>query len=604
MTGIVGEHLLQEVAKEISLLLRDFQKLIKVIALYPDNNPLPMKMRDSVGHQFLAMLARYNGFKFDIHPETVIYNGEVVYEDPRKEEALADIFYKAGIVTLELKKNLSEEEFNLFLDILKEYLNQPITERDLVTLLWQEQFDGIRFSTIEDVALAKFDAETAAQEFRSDYLESHADSDRVEFSQIALDSTDDEETTTESKKISPETAEAARQMGISLAPASDQESNFELLINECQSFSFEEQRLVQQLLHENRHFDHYRTVARILTEILHIWKEIKPFSETATICEKILHELLNNGAFSPAADFVHSLQDLQDQLDPQKAAFRSRLDDFLRRAGDKDHIDRLTEIINQQEKVDTNSIEIYLESLGWEALFNITDMLGKLVAKNARLMVCDYLARHGRHRLTIIGNGIRDQRWYVVRNIVMILGQIGGDQILEYLSVSARHPDHRVRAETINVLANMGTDEAVEMLCYFLEDPDSELRIQCLKYLEKAGGRTAFENIWKIINSDKFESSSLEEQQWFLIAFSRLGGEEVVDFLIHIVATLKIFMPTLSIRYRLAALTALVHNRSELAEQAILKFTCSRRKWLREAASAALEQRRRIIFGAETDHDQ
>ena len=53
-------------------------------------------------------------------------------------------------------------------------------------------------------------------------------------------------------------------------------------------------------------------------------------------------------------------------------------------------------------------------------------MLGKLVSKAARLMVCDYLARHGRANSTIIGGAVRDKRWYVARNAVMILGRIGG----------------------------------------------------------------------------------------------------------------------------------------------------------------------------------
>ena len=95
----------------------------------------------------------------------------------------------------------------------------------------------------------------------------------------------------------------------------------------------------------------------------------------------------------------------------------------------------------------------------------------------------------------------------------------------------------------------------------------------------------------------------MEEQEWFLIAFSRLGDEEVVDYLTSIIGTFRFFAPAYSIRYRLAALTALVHNRSEDAEKAILKFTCSRRRWLREAASAALEQRRKLIYGGGLDDD-
>ncbi|MCP4566919.1 MAG: HEAT repeat domain-containing protein, partial [FCB group bacterium] len=224
-------------------------------------------------------------------------------------------------------------------------------------------------------------------------------------------------------------------------------------------------------------------------------------------------------------------------------------------------------------------------------------MLGQLVAKNARIMVCNHLAEYGRDQIAVIGNGVRSPHWYVVRNTVMILGRIGGEQTVNYLEMAAGHTDSRVRLEAVEALSVVKTDQAVEILCCFLRDSDGGVRLASLNHLEKIGGRIPFESLLRIVTSDDFTDLSSDEQEWFLIAFSRLGGSEVVDILGHIIGRFYIFGGARMVRSRMAALTALAHNRSDDAERVILKFTCSRRRWLREAASAALEQRRQLIYG-------
>jgi hypothetical protein len=592
MTNIIREHLIHEATSDINLLLRDLLKVIKVLSLYPPDNPLPIKMRTSVGRRFIELVVRFDGLKFDIQPDKLIYRKEAVFKDSGKEEALASLFHDAGIIILEFMNGLPPEEFNSFLDRIKDYINDRSSDRDLVSLLWQEQFDHIAFKTVEDIAIGKYDSELVIDGLYSEYNSGGDKAGKAEYGDIFLDIREEQ---AREAAASPE--------DLLLEPRPDQDKGLELFTNGSYSLTSEENREIRRLLEENRYFNPYRSAARILVEILHLWDEKKPFFDTVGACEKMLDELLTAGAFTVAADFVHSIRGRQESLVSIKPVLAARLEGFLRRAGDKKRIEQLTDIVNLQETADTGALEIYLESLDWESLAHITDMLGKLVAKNARLMVCDYLARHSRERITVIGNGIQDKRWYIVRNSVMILGRIGGEHILTYLEQTVDHPDSRVRAETIRALAGIKSDAAVYLLCRFLEDGDSELRLSCLKYLEQAGGHRAFESLRSIINSEEFEKYSMEEQEWFLIALSRLGGEEVVDYLTSIIGTVRFFAPAHSIRYRLAALTALVHNRSDNAEKAILKFTCSRRRWLREAASAAMEQRRKLIYGGGLDDD-
>lgn len=597
MPNIISEHLKQEVNDNLQLLLRDLLKVIKVLTLYPPDNPLPAKMRDSVGAKILEMVALFDGLEFIIRADELVFQNDVVYHDKSKEEMLAGLFYQAGVIQLEFRPGLTRQEFNAFLDIVKTYINDRSPERDLVSLLWQAQLEAIRFRSVEDLALSAYSSEMTIQELRSAEQSRQDFNAEVIYANINLDDKDEPET------VSASTAEAAREMGLSLEPSADQPNALRFLLERASEIPLEDSAELQALLQGDRAFDYCRAVVRILMETLQIWDDQQTLVETIGICEKVLDEMLNAGAFAAAADFIHWLRTMQEERRETKPAFAARLAEFFQHAGDFRRMERLTEIINQQQMVDTGALEMYLEALGWESFAHIIGMLGKLVSKSARLMVCEYLARHGKNNLAIIGGALRDKHWYVARNAVMILGRIGGDRALGYLSGTVTHPDKRVRAETIRALTAIRTEAAVEMLCRFLNDPDSELRLASLKHLEKTGGRTAFENLRRIVESPEFGTFALEEQEWFLVALSRLGGEEVAVFLGRIAGAFHLLPGAAAIRYQLAALTALVHNRSDEAERLIRQFARSRRRWLREAAAAALEQRQRLGYGGGDDGD-
>jgi hypothetical protein len=399
--------------------------------------------------------------------------------------------------------------------------------------------------------------------------------------------------------VSPEATEDARQMGLSLdAPPGNQEMLDQLLSGSLTSSEAEDQE-IRERLEENRRFDPNRATTYILIDILASSDERKSFFETVSICEKVFDQLLAKGALTAIVEFIHTIRQQQERLMSQKPDYADRLGEFIRRAGDDRRIGHLTDIINSQEIIDTDSIEVYFDSLGQESLAHITGMLGRLVSKKARLMVCDYLARRGKDQLQIIANGLRDQRWFVVRNTVMILGRIGGDRALRYLAATAAHPDHRVRREVITAVAQNVSEEAIEIVCGFLKDGEPELRAIALDSLGRMKGRRPFETIRNIIQSSYFAGYPVNEQEQFLIAYSSLGGEEVTDFLASIIGSFSLFNAGWKARYRLMALKALAHNTSEEAQKLILKYTRSRRPWLRQAAVTALELRRKIIYQKE-----
>ncbi len=71
---------------------------------------------------------------------------------------------------------------------------------------------------------------------------------------------------------------------------------------------------------------------------------------------------------------------------------------------------------------------------------------------------------------------VGDQRWFVVRNIVGILGEIRSADALMHFARTILHTDARVRRETILALSKHGDEQAVPLLVKGLADPEASLR--------------------------------------------------------------------------------------------------------------------------------
>ena len=86
---------------------------------------------------------------------------------------------------------------------------------------------------------------------------------------------------------------------------------------------------------------------------------------------------------------------------------------------------------------------------------------------------------------------IRDSRWFVVRNGVRLLPDVGGRRAMDHLAAALGHPDGRVRREAINGLARIGGEEASRLVLAVLDDEQADVRSAAAKALGVMGGNQA-----------------------------------------------------------------------------------------------------------------
>jgi HEAT repeat protein len=90
-----------------------------------------------------------------------------------------------------------------------------------------------------------------------------------------------------------------------------------------------------------------------------------------------------------------------------------------------------------------------------------------------RKSIIDIIVRIGRPAVPAIIDALNDSRWFVVRNMVTILGNIGIPDLAPHIVTVLSHPDLRVKKEAIKGLSKLDHPTAVTALgelCFFPEE--------------------------------------------------------------------------------------------------------------------------------------
>ena len=97
--------------------------------------------------------------------------------------------------------------------------------------------------------------------------------------------------------------------------------------------------------------------------------------------------------------------------------------------------------------------------------------------------MCQVLAKVGPSIVPTLVGWLEDPRWFLVRNIVHILGKIGDDAAFNPVVRLLGHPHMRVRIEALRALALMAPARAARPILPLARDAEPEVRLEAVRAL-------------------------------------------------------------------------------------------------------------------------
>ncbi len=167
-----------------------------------------------------------------------------------------------------------------------------------------------------------------------------------------------------------------------------------------------------------------------------------------------------------------------------------------------------------------------LKILGENTIEPMLEVLADEPDMGARKALVDLLSSLAPQHITTLGSHVADPRWYVVRNVVSILGKTRSSAALPALGRTLRHGDARVRRETIRALAGIHDRLAEEMLVAALSDDDEQNVRLAARYLGVAGVRGAVGALGQVARGDGRGNREPGPRVEAIEALGRIGGDD------------------------------------------------------------------------------
>ncbi len=549
-------------------------KTLKSLLLYPKNNPIPKEFKRKSFQYFCDFLDLNEELRLEVRHSQLLCQARVVWEDQDREEGIAYALHKDGIRELTVIKGLEQEELAQFLEALELFLKSTDLEDDLVTLLWERDFNHIKYLVVDDL----LDVDVPeAEDVPDDW-----DFNRLLRSEMTLsDDTD----------VSPgqKTAEALA--------FRQKEQEAEELSERLKEFSTEEIEKVYQLLESDAHQQLLDEFFTILGEILITEKDFSEFDKLVERIEEISDWLTGVAKFDSAAKIIRRLRDLELALqdsppktDPLTKMKADRIKRVIDQAGDQEKIKKVGWVLNEKEIYDFSKVKEYLLTLNWNSISPILHMLRDLKHFPARKMACEVLEEAGKDHIGIVGEGVHDHLWYVVRNVALVLGRIGREEGVKFLKRIMNHSDLRVRKEVITSLTKIRGSESVALLVSALDDQDTGIRILASRGLAQRKEKGALPALMRIVQSHQFIDELSEEKRQMLESLAVIGGDEVIPFLKKLISKRSWLKRDKHNETRIFAIRALGRIETEKANKTLVEFCKKRNKVIRESSQRALRR--------------
>lgn len=554
------------------LLARDltsaFIKAIKAFRFYPPDNPTLKGFRDQLLKKFQFFLNKYQSFVIQVGEYDLSFKSRILYENKDVKSSLAFSLYKDGLREIRFMKGLEEWEVQGVIDILKHSENINQLEDDIVTLMWEKDFVHISY-----LATDEFLEETPVvipdnvDQFRKNLV----------FKPLA-------------HHVEVELAEEGSEEGVDLdeilskvnegpLPFVADRSVYLLTSDEVEGLRKDVESEVDPTFVFN--------ITDILFEILALEKEREPYHDAVNILIKILDAFLTLGEFTKATDLLKRVYIILKTYDLQNWQIES-IQKIIIEAGEEVRIERIGKVL-EREEVRLEDVNAYLSLLQKNSIKPLIKLLGELKNSKARRVFCDALAEIGKNAIEMFTPFIDDRRWYLVRNIIYILGRIGKEQSFPYIQKVFNHEENRVRREAIQALGLIGGPKAIGLLVKALTDNDVRIRCMAAINLGKGGKKAGPIPLLEVVQSKDFYKREPAEIKAFFNAIGMMGSNEAVPVLQQLLERKSWFGRGKTDEIRMGAANALAAIGTPEAKAILEEGKNSKDETIRDACTQALK---------------
>jgi hypothetical protein len=478
-------------------------RTLKTCRLYDASNPTVVKFRDELAVSAHKLVEEHGALRLRFESADVTLEGHSLHPARSRDDNLAYPFHRDGVRGLTLNPGVDADEVNAIVDAVLAVTGQNLDDGDLVTLLWESNLRHVDIDYIPAEGDVGDSASPAGEDEKGPLL--------------PWPSASAGETPPAGEEGAAAKA-AGRSEDWQVGDATvEVEASFveldALAPSEVERFRGEYQR--------EHEVPPVTAALAIASACRRANSNENDRTEISRFVPRVLRGALTLGAWPEARAALHAIRAAGDSQWSEETFIQELMQPIT--------VQRTVEKLDTQGEAGLAEFLGFAEEVGDAGIDWITLVLSESQQRQTRLALAQAIAGRCHDNPERLAPWLADGRWYVVRNIVHILGWIGGADTVGLLSTALKHPDSRVREQVVGALGNVELKLSRPLLVRALDGADTRLFCQVLHQLSGARDPSTARFLFAFLQQERFATRPAEERRAIYAALASVGGDEVVS---------------------------------------------------------------------------
>lgn len=483
-------------------LLGSFVKGLKAFSLYLPNNPVYQQFEEEIRLAFAPVWQRLSSLSLAVREDGLEWEGEIVLQGADKTDSIAWTLFSDGVRTVTFTPGVEEDEIIRFLKVIHQAWSVgPDDEDDVLTLLWSQDFERIRY-TVARVPWG----------------------DRVP---VPIGDSEPKTSSALPEEVKAEIREEAKKADRTSGIIKTEEFDSTLYFLDQIEIDY-----LQGAIEREYTQDLSVNVLSLLLDTIELRQEPEVRAEVITVLGELLPYLLGTGNFSATAFLISQAKALTRDAPNLLPVHRKALGDL---AGKLSSPEVLAQLFLSLEEADVEpsgeELAELITELRPEALETTLKWLKRLKNDEARAILSDAAERMARKHPAALVQALGASERLVVLETLRLVELLKPEGVARELGKLTTHPDAGVRTAVVETLTALESARTFELLTGMIDDPDYDVRMAALRALTTRRFQGALSKIQERIEGKPFQEADLDEQRLCFEVFGFIAGEEGVSYL-------------------------------------------------------------------------
>ncbi|MBE0478639.1 HEAT repeat domain-containing protein [Candidatus Aerophobetes bacterium] len=302
-----------------------------------------------------------------------------------------------------------------------------------------------------------------------------------------------------------------------------------------------EKEALKQLASKMADVDLVASELRCLVNLISLEEDLETCRSFVERVSNLLTQLINSEHWEELTFWLTKLRVLNGIAWEKKFLASTLIEDMLSSLASGGIVQRLVDMYHQEK--DDRRGEKYLSVLGALGDFVIPVFIQLLDSEEhrsvRRTMMNIMVKLAPSYDINRFASYMNQRHWYVVRNIVWLLGQLGpGNENIIARALSYGH--HKVKKEAIRSLASIGSQVAIEQIIFLLGSEDHMISRTAAEHLLYLPGKVLEPHLIKLLSRSDFLQKDVFITLQLVEIAGKIQGKELLE-LLHRLSWLRFF---------------------------------------------------------------